>query len=81
MCVTIYNSRYFKNCFGIGLSRYITMVRLKNALMLMHEGKNTLTYCALESGFNSLRTFYRVFNEEFNSTPKEYINKLQGKAR
>ncbi len=74
-----YISRYFKRCFGIGLSNYITMVRLKNALMLMHEGKNTLTYCALESGFNSVRTFYRAFAEEFNCTPKEYITKMQHK--
>ena len=65
-----YISRYFKNCFGVGLSRYITMVRLKNAVMLMSEEKNTITYCALESGFNSMRTFYRCFKEEFGSTPK-----------
>ena len=71
-----YISRYFKNCFGIGLNRYITMVRLKNAVMLMHEGKNTIMYCALESGFNSARTFYRCFFEEFNCAPKEYENEL-----
>lgn len=72
-----YISRYFKNCFGIGLSNYIKMVRLKNALMLMHEGKHTLTYCALESGFNSVRTFYRAFSDEFNCTPKEYEVKMK----
>ena len=53
------------------------MVRLKNALMLMHEGKHTLTYCALESGFNSVRTFYRAFSEEFDCTPKEYEIKMR----
>ena len=71
-----YISRYFKRSFCIGLTSYITMSRLKNALMLMHEGKNTLTYCALESGFNSVRTFYRAFSEEFNCTPGEYFEKL-----
>ncbi len=71
-----YISRYFKRSFGIGLTSYITMSRLKNALMLMHEGKHTLTYCALESGFNSVRTFYRAFSEEFNCTPGEYFEKL-----
>jgi AraC-like DNA-binding protein len=72
-----YISRYFKNCFGIGLTQYITMVRLKNAVMLMHEGKHTITYCAIESGFNSTRTFYRYFSDEFNCTPKEYAAKTQ----
>jgi AraC-like DNA-binding protein len=71
-----YISRYFKASFNTGLSRYITMVRLKNALILMHEKKHTLTYCALESGFNSMRTFYRVFAEEFKCSPKEYITRM-----
>ena len=71
-----YISRYFKASFNTGLSHYITMVRLKNALLLMHEKKHTLTFCALESGFNSMRTFYRVFLEEFKCSPKEYIAKM-----
>ena len=75
-----YISRYFKSCFGIGINRYITMTRLKNAIMLMNEGKNTITYCALESGFNSVRTFYRCFFQEFGCTPKEYESKLNKKS-
>lgn len=71
-----YLSRYFKSNFNIPLNQYITIIRLKNALMLMHEKKNTLTYCAFESGFGSMRTFYRVFSEEFGCSPKEYMKKL-----
>lgn len=71
-----YISRYFKSCFNIGINQYLTVIRLKNALMLMHEKKNSLTYCALESGFNSIRTFYRVFTNEFNCTPKEYLKRM-----
>ena len=71
-----YISRYFKNSFGTGINKYITMLRLKKAITLMHERKHSLTYCALESGFNSVRTFYRVFSEEFSCTPKEYLNKI-----
>lgn len=68
-----YISRYFKSCFRIGFNRYLSTVRLKNVLMMMKEKKYTLTYCALESGFNSLRTFYRAFQKEFGCTPKEYM--------
>ncbi len=71
-----YLSRYFKSYFNISLNQYITVIRLKNALMLMHEKKNTLTYCAFESGFGSMRTFYRVFAEEFGCSPKEYMKKM-----
>ncbi len=69
-----YISRYFKNCFNIGVNRYINIVRLKNAITLMHEHKHSITYCALESGFNSMRTFYRAFFDEFGCSPKDYIN-------
>lgn len=68
-----YISRYFKSCFNIGLNQYITIIRLKNALLLMKEKKHSLTYCAFESGFNSMRTFYRVFYNEFKCSPKEYF--------
>ena len=69
-----YLSRHFKSCFNIGISQYITMVRLKSAIMLMHEKKGNITYCALESGFNSVRTFYRAFQNEFNCSLKEYFD-------
>ena len=68
-----YISRYFKSCFNIGVNRYLNITRLKNAIMLLKSGKYTTTYCALESGFNSLRTFYRVFQSEFHTSPNEYL--------
>ena len=68
-----YLSRYFKNCFGIGINRYINILRLRNALLLLQQGKNTHIYCALESGFSSIRTFYRVFNQEFGCSPMDYL--------
>lgn len=71
-----YISRYFKSCFNSGVSQYITMIRLKQAVMLMREGKYSITYCALESGFNSIRSFYRAFTSEFNCTPREYLEKF-----
>lgn len=70
-----YISRYFKTCFNIGFNQYITIIRLKNALALLQEKKHSITYCALESGFNSVSTFYRVFQQEFGCSPKEYFSK------
>jgi len=69
-----YLSRYFKSCFRINMNKYITTLKLKNVLMLMHEKKYTVTHCALESGFASMRTFYNAFCKEFGCTPKEYFN-------
>jgi len=68
-----YLSRYFKSCFHITMNRYITSVKLKHALMLLRENRHSITYCALESGFTSMRTFYRAFYKEFGLSPKEYM--------
>ncbi len=68
-----YLSRCFKTSFKTGFNQFLTTIRLKNALLLMNEGKHKLAYCAFESGFNSLRTFHRVFYNEFGCTPKEYM--------
>lgn len=71
-----YISRYFKSCFHIGINQYLSIIRLKNAIMLMRKNKNNITYCALESGFNSVRTFYRVFYKEFKCSPKQYLERF-----
>ena len=68
-------SRYFKSKFNITFNRYLNLIRLKNAVMLMHEKRHNITYCALESGFSSVRTFYRAFDEEFLCSPKELLKK------
>ena len=68
-----YVSRYFKSCFGIGITRYLNLLRLRGALLILHDGSKTHTYAALECGFNSVRTFYRLFKQEFNTTPTEYL--------
>ena len=68
-----YIAESFRASFHVGISRYINTVRLKNALSLMRENKGNITDCAMESGFSSLRTFYRVFTEELGCTPREYL--------
>ena len=67
-----YLSRHFKETFHIGLHEYILSLRLRHAAELLQDPKNSITFCAFESGFHSLRTFYRVFSEEFHCSPKEY---------
>lgn len=68
-----YLSRYFKETFGVGFNRYVTMLRLREALLLLREGNKSVTACALESGFRSLRSFYRAFCDEFGCTPRAFL--------
>lgn len=72
-----YISRYFKSCCGINLVRYIALMRLRHAVMLIQEDSYNITDCILESGFSSNTTFYRTFKSEFGCSPKEYIKKLK----
>ena len=72
-----YISKLFKSTFNIGMNRYIRIIRLNNTIALLKENKKSITYCALESGFNSIRSFYRAFFSEFNCTPQEYIKMQQ----
>lgn len=71
-----YISRCFKESFQVGFCKYLSAVRLKNSMMLLNEKKHSITHCAMESGFNSMRTFYRVFREEFGCSPGEYLDSL-----
>lgn len=71
-----YLSRYFKSSLNIGIIQYINILKLKNAIELMRTKKYSIAYCAFESGFTSLRTFYRVFYKEFHCTPNEYIKQI-----
>ena len=65
-------SKCFRSCFHIGINRYVNTMRLRYAVELMQEHKS-ITECALESGFASLRTFYRAFAAEYDCAPKDYL--------
>ena len=68
-----YLSRSFRETFGISFINYLTMIRLREAVLLLRSGKKSITECAFESGFGSMRSFYRAFHDEFGVTPKEYF--------
>ena len=69
-----YLSRYFKSCFHIGINQYITLVRLKRFVTLSNGSEKSVADRAYESGFRSLRTFYRAFYNEFNCSPKDFTS-------
>ena len=74
-----YNASYvsglFKSSINLGILRYINLLRLKNVITLLKERKYSTEFCVSESGFHSVRTFYRAFRETFGCSPKEYLGK------
>ena len=69
-----YISRYFKSCVGISLCDYVNIVRLGNVCYLFENSNDTILNYALNSGFDSLRTFNRNFKKFYGVSPKEYFN-------
>ena len=73
-------SYMFKNTLQVGFNQYLTLLRLRESLLLLQEGKKSMTECAFESGFQSLRTFYRVFRQTVGCSPREYVAKNLSQA-
>ncbi|MBP3544223.1 MAG: helix-turn-helix transcriptional regulator, partial [Lachnospiraceae bacterium] len=57
-------------------SRYVNGVRLNYAASALENTSDSITTICLEAGFESQRTFNRVFKERYKLTPREYRNKL-----
>lgn len=71
-----YSANYFSSLFhsylNMNLTEFINRLRLNEIVHKIQEGSD-LTSAVFDSGFNSLRTFYRAFNKKFGMTPKEYF--------
>jgi len=67
---------YFSTCFakavGSGFSKYLQKVRIEHACKLLETSSLSVTAVALESGFNTLSQFHRVFRELKHCSPREY---------
>lgn len=55
--------------FGCSLSDYVNHLRVEHAMGLLMHSNLSITDVCYASGFNSLRTFYRVFKERYGQTP------------
>jgi len=65
-------SRVFSGTFHRNFNQYLNDVRLNYALHCMETTNDTILDICLESGFESQRTFNRVFKDRFHMTPSEY---------
>ena len=70
-------AKLFRKYAGIGLNEYINTLRIRHANELLMAG-SPVTQAAIESGFQSIRTFNQVYKDQTGMTPTEYIRSLQG---
>ena len=69
-------SRIFAKTFHCNFNRYVNGVRLNYATSILENTKESITNLCLEYGFESQRTFNRVFKEQYKMTPREYRNRM-----
>ena len=79
------NPSYLSGMFalrtGAPFHRYLLNLRLKKAEWLLASGELPVSEVALESGFSSDKTFYRVFREQYGLSPGDYRKKLRDKIK
>lgn len=63
---------FFRVSFGMTFGAFLRKYRLDNAISMLAMRGKSITEIAFESGFSSVRTFNRVFREEFGISPSEY---------
>lgn len=66
-----YLSRVFNELFSINFRTLLNQFRCDHAYNLITSGADTLTEIALKSGFQSIRSFNRVFKEIIGIAPSE----------
>lgn len=72
-----YLSRIFKRITGISFNTYTNRYRISRACYLLNNSNCSILQCALESGYDSLRSFNRNFKNTLGITPAEYQRKIK----
>lgn len=68
-------SRMFSKTFHCNFNKYVNGIRLNYASAILESSQEPITNICLDCGFESQRTFNRVFKERYKMTPREYRNK------
>jgi len=77
LCVSKYHlSRIFSNKLHLRFNDYLNSFRLDYAASMLQTSNQSITSIALESGFESSRTFNRVFKAAYGISPREYRTKI-----
>lgn len=67
-------SRVFSGTFHCNFNTYLNNVRLDHVCNILCHTDQTITEAYENAGFNSQRTFNRVFQDKFHMSPREYRN-------
>jgi AraC family transcriptional regulator len=69
---TFHFAHMFTHALGVSPHRYVSRLRLENAMKEITAGKSPLSQIALNAGFTSQASFTRAFSRATGVTPGEY---------
>jgi len=69
-------SRVFSKTFHCNFLSYVNGIRLNYAVAMLDNTNESITNICYDCGFESQRTFNRVFKKRYRVTPTEYRNKI-----
>lgn len=69
-----YFSKVFHSIFGMTFTHYLNTVRVAAAIEKLQNGERAVTEIAASCGFNTIRSFNRVFKELTGYSPKSLPN-------
>jgi AraC-like DNA-binding protein len=70
-----YFNKFFKKVTNKTFTKYVNDVRLEKARAFLKSSNQSITAIAYDVGFNSVRTFNRLFKEQMGCTPRQYREK------
>lgn len=70
-------SRIFSSVFHTNFNQYLNEQRLNYVCPMLEYSGSPITDICLDAGFQSQRTFNRVFQETYKMTPREYRNRYK----
>jgi transcriptional regulator GlxA family with amidase domain len=73
-------ARSFKEAFGVPPHRYLLTRRVERAKALLRDSDTPIIEIALQTGWNSLGTFGRVFRDVTGESPSELREREQASA-
>lgn len=74
-------STFFNEKIGCSFISHVKALRIENARHLLKASRYSVNEIRVLSGFQSNRTFFRCFQEEFGMTPVEYRKSMEKKKK
>ena len=69
--------KIFKDTTGMNLTEYINKYRIERACLELQFTKKNITEIAMQTGFNNIQYFSRIFKVFMNCTPTQYQLKMK----